>query len=125
MDNISCTIIELDNNKNENENENENENKNEKFLNVNDLVADNYNDEQLALEYYYSTNFNIKKLSKILDFYNLPTKKLKKQQLIDAIIIFELNVENSIIVAERKRLWQNFNELKNNSFFNKYILDDL
>tara|TARA_R110001592_G_scaffold328217_1_gene609646 strand:+ start:18 stop:398 length:381 start_codon:yes stop_codon:yes gene_type:complete len=70
----------------------------------------------------YSQNYNIKKLTHIAKYYNLNIKKNKKEEIIDNIIQFENNPENSIIVYTRKRLWYYLNELKNDNYFSKFII---
>tara|TARA_B100001059_G_scaffold89122_1_gene87656 strand:+ start:318 stop:698 length:381 start_codon:yes stop_codon:yes gene_type:complete len=70
----------------------------------------------------YSQNYNIKKLTHIAKYYNLNIKKNKKEEIIDNIIQFENNPENSIIVYNRKRLWYYLNELKNDNYFSKFII---
>ena len=82
------------------------------------LDSDNIMAQQLD----YNQNYNINKLHHIVNYYNLPKRKLKKDELIDSIIQFENAPDNSAIVYERKRLWHYLNELKNDSYFGKKIV---
>ena len=49
-------------------------------------------------------------------------KKKKKEDLIHDIILFELNYENSYIVERRKELWLYMEEIKSDSYLNKFLL---
>ena len=84
-------------------------------------------DEILALITNYNLNYSVSYLNNILDFYNIKKKKknMKKQDIIDTIVNFETNLNNKDIVSNRIRLFENFIELKNNEFFNKFIIGSL
>jgi len=86
--------------------------------NNNYLETDNIISQQID----YNQNYNIKKLTHIAKYYNLNIKKNKKEEIIDNIIQFENNPENSIVVYNRKRLWHYLNELKNDNYFSKFII---
>ena len=62
------------------------------------------------------------KLRNIATYYNILKRKLKKNVLIDEIIKFENDPTNSATVYNRKRYWHYINELKNDSYFSKYII---
>ena len=74
----------------------------------------------------YDTNYNVKQLLTICDYYGLlkeiKTNKLKKQEIISFLLDFEENIENSLIVYKRKQLWYFIEELKNDKFMKKFIL---
>ena len=61
-------------------------------------------------------------LRHIATYYNIFKRKLKKNGLIDEIIKFENDPNNSIKVYNRKRYWHYINELKNDPYFSKYIM---
>jgi len=61
-------------------------------------------------------------LQHIANYYKIPKTKLKKEELIQLIIQFENQDENSEEVYNRKRLWHYINELKNDSYFSKFVL---
>ena len=88
-------------------------------------MKDDYNvvpDTLVALELDYNTNYNIKQLGQILDYYGISKRKLKKDELIQVIILYETDNNNLHIVENRKRLWENIQELKKNHYFSKFIL---
>jgi len=83
-------------------------------------------DEILALATNYSLNYSLSYLNSIIEFYNIKKKKnMKKQDIINRIVEFETNLNNKTIVSKRIRLFSNFIELKNNEFFNKFIIGSL
>ena len=77
-----------------------------------------------ALELDYTTNYTVKGLSKILDYYKLNKQKLNKQHMIEAIIVYETDKDNIAVVHDRRRLWKNIKELKKHDYFSKYILSE-
>jgi len=89
------------------------------FISLNDI------DNHVALELDYSTNYTVKTLGQILDFYEITKRKLRKDEMIQIIVMFELDPINIGIVENRKRLWENLNELKEHAFFSKFILFEL
>ena len=72
----------------------------------------------------YSLNYKVKELSAILDYYNLPKRKMCKEGMINAIIEYENKIENSEIVHTRKRLWKYAKELKKDKYFSNILLFD-
>ena len=79
-------------------------------------------DIYIALELNYETNYSVKQLGQILDYYGISKKKLKKDELIQAILLFEQDDNNIFIVETRKRLWENIQELKQDKYFSKFII---
>tara|TARA_B100000902_G_C26560126_1_gene551483 strand:- start:69 stop:449 length:381 start_codon:yes stop_codon:yes gene_type:complete len=79
-------------------------------------------DTLVALELDYSTNYTIKQLGQILDYYGISKRKLKKDEQIQAIILYETDNDNIYNVENRRRLWENIEELKNDQYFSKFIL---
>ena len=86
------------------------------------ICSDISTDSIIALELDYSTNYNIKQLGQILDYYKINKRKMKKDEQIQAIIFYESNIENIYNVENRKRLWENIEELKNDPYFSKFVL---
>jgi len=70
----------------------------------------------------YMNNYNVKSLTNILGYYNINKNKLVKDEMVQLIILFENEPTNKNIVYQRKRLWRNIIELKNNEYFKKFIL---
>lgn len=85
-------------------------------------VSDYYTPSHIfAMETDYNTNYTVKMLGSIMDYYNLSKRKLCKEELVQVIILFELEECNREAVENRRRLWKNIRELKNNAYFSKYI----
>lgn len=74
----------------------------------------------------YTLNYKIKDLYLICDYYGIlkevKQNKFNKEQIINIIINFENDVNNSEIVYTRLNMWFYINELKNDKFMKKFIL---
>ena len=70
----------------------------------------------------YKTNYNMKQLQMFLDYYEIPKRNLKKDDVVNAIVSYENEPSNLANVERRKRLWKNITELKEDKFFSKYII---
>jgi len=117
MNNISYSIVEVcDSSNNEIININEISNN---IMITNDIDKTN---EMIALEIFYSENYNVKDLHKVAGYYNISIRKLKKEQLINKIVEFEMDDENSEIVARRKLLQFYYEEIKNDHYFSKFMI---
>lgn len=81
---------------------------------------DEYDIEQLKL--YYNSNYTIKGLSQILQYYGVQKNKMVKEEMIQVLLFFETDEANKPIVKKRVRLWQYIRELKADPYFSKYIL---
>ena len=79
--------------------------------------------EFLARQMDYELNYNIKYLTQILEFYGFKKGKMNKNAIILKIVNFEMKDSNKSIIENRKKLFDNFIELKNDPFFSKFILD--
>lgn len=108
------------------------DNSDEKLLsnidNMENLINNTYlqdnednEDNTMAMHIEYELNYTIKQLKAISDYYNLTIRKLKKNEIIDNIILFEVEDENQTVVYSRKRLWYFVEELKNDRFFDNII----
>ena len=74
----------------------------------------------------YQLNFTVKQLVVICDYYGI-SKEMKlnkstKQDIIDALVYFEKNINNECIVLKRQNLWFYLNEIKNDKIMKKYVL---
>ena len=92
-----------------------------------DIGENLWDDEQLAnqfitQQFYYNDTFTLKELYHIANYYDISKRKKKKCELIDDIIAFELDDENSELVEQRKRLWFYVNEIKNDNYLSKFII---
>ena len=85
-------------------------------------------DDYLTMEINYNTNYTVKDLTNIMDYYNtiIKTKikksKLTKDEMIQIIILFETDPENQLFVYKRKQLWHYVKELKSDDYFKKFVL---
>ena len=83
---------------------------------------DDSNGDQTFLEVEYSTCYNVKSLSQIMDYYELSKKNMRKDEMIQLIILFETDPTNFKVVTRRRRMWQHIHELKRDKYFSKFIL---
>ena len=81
-------------------------------------------DIMYAVQVEYESNYNVKQLGLIMDYYELPKRKLRKDEMVQMIMLYECEPTNALKVEQRKRLWSYVSELKNDKFFNKYLLID-
>jgi len=74
----------------------------------------------------YDLNFTIKQLTQICEYYNLSKdiklNKMKKQDIIEQIVLFEHSYENYNIVLKRKEMWYYMSELKNDKLKKKMVI---
>lgn len=75
----------------------------------------------------YDLNYSVKQLLLICDYYAISkgamkTNKMKKQDIIEQVVLFEHDTNNGEIVERRKRMWFYINELKEDKFMKKYII---
>ncbi len=90
--------------------------------NLDDLVTEN---NYFAHHLNYHDNYTVKMLGKIMDYYGLNKRKLKKDEIIENILLYESEICNIEIIKRRKMLWFYVSELKNDDFFKQYILVDI
>jgi len=79
-------------------------------------------DTSFALELEYSTNYTVKSLGQILDYYDVSKRKMRKDEIVQMLIMFEEDPINMEIVKKRKRMWSYVEELKEDKYFSKYII---
>jgi len=87
----------------------------------------NHEDEVFSEIKTYDLSYNIKQLLLICDYYGiskgmLKTSKMKKQDIIEQIVLFENNDKNLEIVRKRKEVWYYVEELKRDKFMKKFVL---
>ena len=93
-----------------------------KVKNIESFLIEIDTETSIVLELEYNTNYTIKHLSKILDYYGLNKQKLRKDEMIQIIVFFEEDPNNHHIVERRRRLWNNIKELQEDKYFSKFIL---
>jgi|TARA_B110000967_G_scaffold190246_1_gene214756 hypothetical protein len=79
-------------------------------------------DNMMAQHVDYFENYNMKQLHHISNYYQIPKRKLKKEELIELIIQFENDENNVEVVYNRKRLWHCLTELKDDEYFSKFVI---
>jgi hypothetical protein len=74
----------------------------------------------------YNENFTVKELLLICEYYgfakDVKTNKFNKEQIINFLVSFETDQNNSDIVCRRQNMWFYINELKSDKFMKKYII---
>jgi hypothetical protein len=70
----------------------------------------------------YDLNYTLKQLTTICDYYEINTKKMKKNQVINMLVSFENNPENTIVVIKRRQMWHFVESLKQDKFMKKFVI---
>ena len=71
----------------------------------------------------YDLNYTLKQLGMIYEYYNIgKIAKLKKADIIQAIVVFEHDGENYEIVMRRQQLWHYLEELKSDKYMKRFVL---
>lgn len=100
-------------------------------FNIDELMAEientDLNDELTVPQMInYHENFTVKELLTICEYYgfakDLKNNKYNKEQIIDFLVSFESDINNSDIVFKRQNMWFYINELKNDKFMKKFVL---
>ena len=98
---------------------------------INDFLSDNQDinamqDITVPHILNYNDNYTVKELLLICDYYGfskeIKANKLTKEMLVQCLVDYELDPNNSAIVEKRKNMWFFINELKNDKFMKKYVL---
>ena len=90
-----------------------------------ELTRQELQDKAYILENDYLNNYTVKSLGQIMDYYELNKKNLKKDEIVQILVIFESEPQNEPLVEKRLRLWENIKELKKDKYFSKYIIFDV
>ena len=77
-----------------------------------------------AIELDYLTNYTVKMLSHILDYYKLSRRKLNKTEMVQIIVLFEDDPTNEVIMATRRQLWKYIERLREDEYLSKFIIFD-
>jgi hypothetical protein len=100
------------------------------FINENDIDYCNdailHDELMLPQMINYHENYTIKQLLQICDYYgfakDMKSNKFTKEQIVDYLVGFETDIENSDIVFKRQNMWFYMNELASDKFMKKFIL---
>tara|TARA_B100001093_G_C26726229_1_gene970060 strand:+ start:941 stop:1288 length:348 start_codon:yes stop_codon:yes gene_type:complete len=115
MENIQYTISECS--------ENDLKNYDNNNSSVSDEIDKQSDDLKYALETNYNLNYTFNNIKSFLDYYKISYKKLNKINSIKILVDYEIN--NIESYNERKRLFNNYIELKNNEYFRKFIIANI
>ena len=81
-------------------------------------------DDIMALQLDYDSNYTKKDLVKIAEYYEISVRKKNKKDIIQDIVEYETNPENTIMVQRRKELWFYISEIQEDSYLSKYLIFD-
>ena len=107
------------------------ENQEKEGINIEEFMAEmetnEFNDDLTVPKMInYHENFTVKELLLICDYYGfakeLKTNKCNKDQIIEILVSFESDLNNSNIVFKRQNMWFFINELKNDKFMKRFLL---
>jgi hypothetical protein len=107
------------------------EKQDENDFNIDELMAEidniDLNDElPIPQIINYNENYTVKELLIICEYYgfskDLKNNKYNKEQIIDFLVTFESDTNNSDIVFKRQNMWFYINELKNDKFMKKFVI---
>ena len=121
MENIKCSIIEIKKDKRTSNVEDimkcieENEKK------ITDDDGQNFSTIYFLMEEEYN-QFTKKELERICDYYSINKRKKRKNDLIQDIIIFEQDIQNSELVDKRIELWYCIEKIKNDNYLKKFLI---
>jgi hypothetical protein len=92
---------------------------------LNNQEAEHSTDEDTILsdKINYDINYLKKDLVHIMNYYGLSIRKKKKSDLIDDIVEFENEPDNQFIVDHRKTLWFYWDELSNDEYLSKFVIN--
>ena len=76
----------------------------------------------VAMEVHFQTNFTKPQIEKIAEYYKIPKRKKRKDELVQDIVIFEMNPNNIEIVFRRKKLWSYMKEIKEDRYLSKFLI---
>jgi len=81
-----------------------------------------YSDLYFAEVLDYKDNYTKKQLEFIAGYYDIKTRKKRKEELAEEIVIFEKAEENVDLVQRRKMMWFYIDEISNDSYLSKYLI---
>ena len=82
----------------------------------------NENSEYEAQKLYYDLNYTVSEIKLFLKYYDISYRKMKKENMIQCLVLFEMNKDNESIVSMRKQMWFYLKELQSDSFFKQFVL---
>jgi len=79
-------------------------------------------DSFVARQLDYQENYTIPELKKIADYYDISIRKMRKEELVQELVIFESDPDNSVTYLKRLEAWFWMKELKKDPKLKHYIL---
>jgi hypothetical protein len=79
-------------------------------------------DSFVARQLDYQENYTIPELKKIADYYDISIRKMRKEELVQELVIFESDPDNSVTYLKRLEAWFWMKELKKDPKLKQYIL---
>lgn len=94
---------------------------------LDDIISTNFSIPSLYNDNYnYLKKYTVKKLLIICDYYDLTKlyqmNKKNKEEIINIIVLFEKDIDNSELVNKRRNMWYFMFELSKDKFMKKYVL---
>lgn len=121
MENIKCSIIEIKKDKRTSNVEDIMKCIEENEKEIKDDDGENFSTIYFLMEEEYN-QFTKKELERICDYYNINKRKKRKNDLIQDIIIFEQDIQNSELVDKRIELWYCIEQIKNDNYLKKFLI---
>ena len=81
-------------------------------------------DECLAMTVNYDSNYTLKDLQKIAEYYEISIRKLNKAELIEKILTYEDNSDNEVKTKTRKKLWNYMKQIKQDKYLKQFLIFD-
>ena len=81
------------------------------------LLNDYYNNIEL-----YKTIYTVNDLVHIAKYYDIYSRRKKKDQLVEEILLFENDFSNIDIVNRRKLMWDYMEEIRNDNYLRKFLI---
>ena len=84
-------------------------------------------DDIMALTIDYDTNHKLSDIRRIIDYYNDESKAIqsisrRKEDTINALVLFELDPVNVNIVTRRKTMWLYLKVIREDKHLSKYLI---
>lgn len=85
---------------------------------VNSFDCDSFVAKQLD----YQENYTMPELKRIADYYEISIRKMRKDEVVQELVIFEGDPNNSVTYLKRLEAWYWLKELKKDLKLKQYIL---
>ena len=90
---------------------------------INQLESESGSDPCIASFHHYDINCTVRGLQTIYEYYiGVKPRRMRKTELIAAIVSYENDPGNAALVVQRKRFWDHIHELKSDAFMKRFIV---